>query len=369
MRPPDTRPRAALARSALLAATATVAAVIAALAFASPGSTDFVAQYAAARLVATGRGSETLDPSAVLAVEHEAVPARTALLPFVQPPAVALLLAPLGALPFAVAYPAMVLVDAALLVAAVALLARAIRPARAAAVFALLAPPAAIALGQGQTSPLVLLLVALSLGSRPAVAGVALGLTLLRPQTAPLLLLAGLADRPRALATAIGAASVVLASLAVVGADGLATYAARLLDAGTWSVTGSYGLRSSVGWPGLALWLGMPELGAVLVGASAVAGAVATLTGSAAIRPATAAAWAVLASPHVLMHDAVLLYPALLDRSRSGAAALAWSWSALVAWVAHLTIGPLASLCSLGVALAAIRPGHGLPPRRPPPPG
>lgn len=342
--------------AALMAVSALVALLILARGMSAPGSMDAVAQYAAARLVASGRGAEIVDPVAVLAAEREAVPERVALLPFVQPPAVALLLAPIGALPFGVAYPVMVGLDAAMLVAAVFALAAALRPAPIAVAFALLAPPAAIAVAQGQTSPLTLLLVAISLRARPGLAGLALGLTLLRPQTAPLLLLAGLADGSRARGTAVGAGAVILTSLAVIGPDRGTVYLARLREAGEWSLTGAFGLGSSIGWSGLAILLGAPLVGVVLVVASLLVGSVAVLRERGERRVVVAAVWSILASPHALIHDALLLYPAFLVRTGNAASAVAWSWSALVAWLVHLAVGPAAIVWNVALAAASFRP-------------
>ena len=96
---------------------------------------------------------------------------------------------------------------------------------------ALFAPPALIALTQGQTSPTVLALVASAVGARPLGRGIALGLTLIRPQTFPLLALAALTNRTAALGLAAGAAIVVGGSALVVGPDRLVSYMATLLSA------------------------------------------------------------------------------------------------------------------------------------------
>jgi len=173
------------------------AAATALLATSEPGAFDAVAQYAAARLVASGRPSAVLDPDAILAVEREAVPSRATLLPFVQPPVTALVLAPLGTLPFGTAYAVMAALAAAAIAAA---LATAPRPRSLSPMIAatlLVAPPSVLAVAHAQTSAIVVLLVALSLRSLAWPGGIALGLTLLRPQTAPLLLLAGMADPRR----------------------------------------------------------------------------------------------------------------------------------------------------------------------------
>jgi len=65
-----------------------------------------------------------------------------------------------------------------------------------------------------------------------------------------------------------------------------------------------------------------------------------------------AAAWSLITNPHVLMHDAVLAYPALLLLAARSAG---WASLSVVWWLAHIVALPLAPLWSLGVAVAAGR--------------
>src|SRR5881296_3426009 len=87
-----------------------------------PAGYDFVALYAAARLVSTGAASSVTDADALLAMEHAALPERTIFLNNPNPPALALVMAPLGALPIAAAYAIWSALAAAALAAAAFLL-------------------------------------------------------------------------------------------------------------------------------------------------------------------------------------------------------------------------------------------------------
>ena len=282
-------------------------------------SHDFTAIYAAASMVLAGHGAAVVDPAAVLAAEHAAEPSRSVLLPWVQPPVVALVLAPLALFPFGAAAVAMAAIGTACVVWSVHRLGILAVPAQRARLFALalFAPPATIALTQGQTSPFVLALVAFSISASPFSRGVALGLTLIRPQTFPLLALAALTGTRGALGLATGAGTVLLGSALVVGTDGMRTYAAALIDAGGWSVTGEEGVHAAISWVGPAIALGLPGLGLVLSAGSLLIGAIVVLRSAGRERIVAASSWAALGSPHVLLHDGLLSYPAVAARSWS----------------------------------------------------
>lgn len=345
-----------IARATTFVVALAFSAVAAAAAMAQPAAMDFIAHYAAASLVLSGQGASVLDPTAVLAAERAAAPEREALLPYVRPPAFALLMAPLALLPFKTAFALTVALDAVILVASVALLLPRATGARSIGALLLVAPPAALAVAHAQMSPLALLLVVLATRLGPRGGGIALGLSLLRPQTAPLLLLAGLLDPLRRSWTVAGAGMVIGASALVVGPDGLVRYAGQLSASSEYLLTGEFGYRGSVGWTGLALWLGIGPLGIVASLASLAAGAVVTLRTAYPARPAVAALWSVLANPAVLVHDAVLAYPALLavaSRQRP------WDVASVLAWLVHVLIAPLAVVWSLALAFATLRrPGH-----------
>jgi hypothetical protein len=315
-------------------------------------SHDFIAIYAAASLVFAGHGGAIVDPGAVLAAERAAEPTRTVLLPWVQPPVVALVLAPLAALPFAAASVVMTAISTACLTWSVhrlGILADATQRARLFAL-ALFAPPATIALTQGQTSPFVLALIALSIAASPFWRGVALGLTLIRPQTFALFALAGLGERRGALGLASGAGVVVLGSVLVVGVDGMLAYGAALLDAGGWSVTGEEGLRAAISWVGPAIALGTPAFGLVATAASLAIGAIIVLRSHDRERIVAASSWAALGSPHVLLHDGLLSYPGVAARSWSTVRLAIIVGTGYLAALLHQAGLPVAPLWLLGVA-------------------
>lgn len=308
---------AGMALAIAVSAVAAVAAVVAAADF--QASLDFIALYAAARLVLEGRGADVLDPAAILAAEHAAAPERAALLPFVHPPVVALVYAPLAALPFSLAHWLVVAIDVGCLAAAAYLLRGMVEREARPALFtlALLAPSSVVAALNGQTSPLLLLALAASLRAPPFWSGVLVGLAALRPQTAPLLLLAALSGPRRAAGAATSVGLLVAASIGVVGLGGVPRYAATLLDASRWTVTGELGLSGAIGWSGFGLWLGVPLLGVALMLVSLAVGAVRVWHARGwEARLVEAMPWALLASPHALVHDAVIAYPAFAARVR-----------------------------------------------------
>src|SRR5207302_1523978 len=122
-----------------------------------PWGYDFIALYSAARLVATGHAADVTDLPSLIAMERSVQP--EARLNDPNLPALALLMAPLGAL-------------------------------RAPAFWS----------------------------------GTLLGLTLFRPQLFPLFALVALFDRRRAAGLLCAVAIIALASLAIVGIDGMARY-------------------------------------------------------------------------------------------------------------------------------------------------
>lgn len=338
------------------AAAATVAAIAFAVALASwsvsPAGYDFVALYASARLVATGHAADVVDRDALLRAEHEALPERDVFLNNPNPPALALLMAPLGLLPFRTAYA----VWLALLVAALALAAFLLAPLAAAEQrqrlypFALLAPPSLVALTQGQTSPLVLLAIAASLRVPPVWSGALVGLVALRPQLVPLLALVALTDARRRLAFLVVAAAVALVSLALVGTEGVAKY----LDL---ALTVTDDLRpGDLGLPSLARRIigGDAAVGLALAGATVAVLALVVLRAEAGRRTVIASLGALLAAPHVLEHDAVAAYPAVAAASATTRDTVVWVGSGLAAALLQQAGVPVAPvwLAALLVVLA-----------------
>lgn len=340
---------AILIRAGAIGVSIAFAAAVLSLAMSQPAAMDFIAHYSAARLVLAGQGPAILDPAAVLAVERAVAPEREVLLPYLRPPAFALVMAPLGALPFTAAFVVTAVLDFVIIATSLWLLKRDDQRLLGAPLVLLVSPPAAIAVSHAQMSPLALLLVALATRADPRTGGFALGLSLLRIQTAPLLLLAGVLDPRRRWWTVAGAVVVVAASAAVVGVEGLIRYVSVLAQTSDLIRTGEVGQRVSIGWTGAALWAGAPGvLGLVISLASLAAGAVMTARARSEDRLAIAALWSLLASPHVLVHDAVLAFPAVLviaSRQRL------WDVGSTAAWLAHVLVAPIGVLWSLALAL------------------
>ena len=353
-------------------------AVLVCVAGTSIGSLDFVALYAAARLVLLGRGAAVVDQAAILEMEHVVAPDRVALLPFVHPPVVAVILAPLAALPLAAAYAVMVAIGTGALVAAALLLAPLARTGqrRVLLAFAVLAPSSTVALAQGQTSPLILLAVALATRVGPFARGLLLGLAWLRPQVAPVFAVAALTDRRSALGMGTSAALIAAASVALVGVQGASSYIAQLAGAVDWSVTGALGLERSVGWTGIALAIGAGPAGLVLALASLMIATVLVVRarrvppGESRIAPgesgvppgesdaqrlALAGPWSLLASPHALLHDAVLAYPAVAALATTRGLVAMWCASGVALAVLQLAGVPLLALWLLALGVAAAR--------------
>ena len=89
----------------------------------APAGFDFIAIYASARLVAIGSPGAVTDREAIFNVEHATLPERTIFLNNPNPPALSLILAPIGALPFDVAYAVMLTLGVAALAASAFLIA------------------------------------------------------------------------------------------------------------------------------------------------------------------------------------------------------------------------------------------------------
>ena len=317
-----------------------------------PAGFDFIAIYASARLVATGNGGAVTDRDAIFAVEHATLPERTVFLNNPNPPALSLILAPIGALPFDVAYAVMLTLGVAALAASAFLMA----PLAAADQrlrlfpFALLAPPSTIALAQGQTTPLMLLALAASLRAPPAASGALLGLLALRPQLLPLFALIALVDRQRRVPFLLVVAAIALVSLLMVGFDGVTRYVELLTPAAAELRPGELGLGSLV----RRLGVGPFDPAFASLGLSAVATGVAAvfiLRTRAERRMEVASPATLLSVPHVLLHDAVLVYPAVAARALTTRATVVWIVTGFVAVLIHEAGIPVAPLWLLALLL------------------
>ena len=297
------------------------------------------------------------DADALLAMEHAALPQRTIFLNDPNPPALALLMAPLGALPIVPAYAIWAALGAIALAAATFLLGRlADRRQRMRLLpFGILAPPSLIALAEGQTTPFVLLAVAASLRVPPFWSGALLGLAAFRPQLLPLFALIALTERRRAIGLLVTTALVGLVSLATVGFEGMRRYPDLLTRAATELRPGELGLaalvRRVVGGEDLVL-------NTVLALVIYAIGALAVLVRSRMItnRTVDASTWSVLAAPHALLHDGVMAYPAVaLAATTTGATALWVGTGIAVALIQQAGI-PLAPVWLLAIWWFSRRP-------------
>jgi len=263
-------------------------------------------------------------------MEHATLPERTILLNDPNPPALALLMAPLGALPLGPAYAIWAALGAAALAVAAFLLAPLAHPGQRARLlaFAILAPPSLIALAEGQTTPFVLLAVAGSLRAPAFWSGALLGLTAFRPQLLPLFALVALSERRRAIGLLSMTAAVALVSLATVGFDGMARYPDLLMRIGTELRPGELGLAALV-----RRVVGGEEIvvNAVLAVALYAVGAAAVLIRSRMFttRTVDAAIWSTLAAPHALLHDGVMAYPGVARAATTTGATVLWVGSGI----------------------------------------
>ena len=350
------------------------------------GRADFTATYVGATLLRDGHGASIYDQS-LQAPLHAALvaPQHQGNLPYVNPPLAAALVAPLTLLPLVAAYRLWQAAQLLMLLAAVLVAVRAAPwpaamrrgPVRAAIALAALAGTGTVSLGllaqwDGLSALGLAGAYALWRRDRRAAGGALLACTALvaKPHLALGLaaLLAGWRDRRVLAGAAIGLVATGLASLAVVGPGGLAGFAGALqADAGRWP------LASLLGFTGLTgSWLGngaTAQLVAALGSAAAVGACVALghllRRGRVALEPALAAATllSLVASPHLLSHDLVLLAPAFawLAAWAAGRDAPvpwpgAWSRAVLAGW----TVIALATAIDLG-AQSPAPPGRLVP--------
>ena len=292
---------------------------------------DYSTFHVAALTWRNGHGGQLYDQGAEIRLHETLVPAGYHVdLPFISPPTTALLTAPLTPLDLGAAFRVASLVQVALAAAAVAIAFRAAprpsgqSPAQALATgaIALAGVGTLVTLLMGQWDGLCALGLAVAYAAwrrdRPGVAGIALALAVAptKPHIGLGLAVFLLATRhPRAIAGAVvGVAATVLAGLLVAGPQGWMGWMGSL------SLSSSHSpLPSLLGFTGLfGSWLGDTTSArtlATLATVAAVAGC--AVLGDryrrdrSALEPALAgaAALSLVAAPHLLMHDLVLLAP------------------------------------------------------------
>jgi len=287
--------------------------------------TDFIAYYGAAHLLAHGHGGQIYDFHAIGRFESALVhplKVRDDVLPYVYPPYFAIVLAPLGALPYAAAYALWLLLNCLVLGCSIAGLQRytGLRGRGAALLWlaGLSFLPIFVGLVQGQTSILLLgLFAAAVLALRESwdeLAGVAVAFALIKPPYALPFLVVLLAQRRwRALLT-FTAAALCLASLSalVLGPDSLLAYARTMLRATSFHGQFGYTPQLNHSFAGLTqLLLPAPVAGGATLlldaGSLLALGWCALRVQSRDLPLGLAGVVALLVSPHVLIHDLTLL--------------------------------------------------------------
>jgi Glycosyltransferase family 87 len=338
--------------------------------------TDFSASYVAALLLRDGDGGQLYDQQVEHARHLSLLPAGIVInLPFITPPTSALLALPLTLLDPGTAFRVWSLIELMLLALAVWIAIRA-GPWPAASGRSPRAATALMALAAGGTYAFLILgqidgVAALGLAAaymawrkdRPAVAGfwVALAFAATKPHLAIGLGVWLVARRDwRALMGALAGCAVVAAvSLVLVGPSGLSGFVSALGFA-----AGNTPGASTLGIPGLvASWLGGGSIAVVIgIAASLLALAGCWLLGARSrgvphaleVSLAGAAALSMVASPHLLPHDLVILAPAFAWCAARAAAADAAPWPGLV------TIRLIAAWAVLGV-LTLVDTGNAAP--------
>ena len=338
--------------------------------------TDFSASYVAALLVRGGDGAGLYDQQAEHSRHLTLLPAGTVIdLPFITPPTTALLALPLTVLDPGTAFRVWSVIELALLALAVWVAIRAgpwpsrfgHAPRAATVLMAVAAGGTYAFLLLGQIDGIAALGLAAAYAAwrrdRPAAAGfwLALAFAATKPHLAIGLGVWLVARRDwRALAGAVAGCAVVAAvSLALVGPGGLAGFVSALGFA-----VGNTPGASTLGIPGLvASWLG----GGTVPAAIGVTGSLIALFGCGLLgarsrgRPgaleasfAGAAALSLVASPHLLPHDLVILAPAFAWCAARAAAAESAPWPGLV------TMRLIAAWAVLGV-LTLVDTGNAAP--------
>ena len=310
---------------------------------------DFLAFFGASELVLAGRAAAAYDMEAIAAVQRTAVAGNRAILPWLYPPTFLLVVAPLGLLGYGAALAAWV---AATLTGFLAMVRR-LSDHRMALPLALGFSAVFANAMQGQIGFLTAALAGfglLLLDRRPLLAGLILGLLVIKPHFGLLLPVMLLADRrwPAIAGAALSSVGLCLASLAAFGPDAWTGFLASSQAAAGWMNEGYFPAEKS---PSVLLalkTLGAPNLAAVAVYATlALALGVAVwrvwrADGDIRLKIAVAVPAMVLASPYAFDYDLVLLaipIGLLADHARRAALAPGTKAVLALAYVAP-ALGP-----------------------------
>jgi Glycosyltransferase family 87 len=195
-------------------------------------SHDFLSLYCGAYLTSHGRMADLYDPAAQFALEKQLAPSNVDLVPFIRPPYYALLLAPLGWMPYRAAFACWILLQIGTFAACLLWAWR--RFGLPAIVFGCMSMPAAMGTAHGQDAVLFLaILIAsytLAEKGRDLAAGFVLGLLLVKFHLTPLWPVALILQRRWKMLAGFAADGIaaVAISLAMIGVTGVRSYAALL---------------------------------------------------------------------------------------------------------------------------------------------
>jgi hypothetical protein len=339
---------------------------------------DFIAFYTGGHFVASGHASDIYSIPAVGRFERHLVyplTVRWGALPWIYPPFLGILLAPLGALPYTFAWWTWFAINFALLLWSIRWLVSLLRLSQGRKVVFWLITlsflPAFIALVQAQLSIVLLACFTGAIVSlerdRRVLAGALLACTLIKPQYClPLLLVLALRREWRTLAGfALTAAAFTGIPVLLFGPGMIRGYLAILRAAQGWHTRYGYGPRTNYGLAGFMQLL-LARHTATMAANALIVLSLAALVWLVYRRVQADAALAlamlvgILASPHVLVHDLILvLIPVTLAlRTRSADMSglpgiLTFGYVAIFAGLRTVSIVPL-QLSAVAMAALAV---------------
>ena len=341
---------------------------------AAGGANDWVVFAAAGRLLA--KGSRCLYCASQLAASEtnllgHPVPWGTGTLasgtvnylPFLNPPSVAFVIAPLAVLPATLGFALFVALSMAAIAVAYRVLTGPLGCPPLPTFFAVFAVPGILSLALGQWAAILTLALVLALWAlrpRPILAGLALSVLLIKPQYLWLVPVALVVTRKWRvlLGLAIGAAVIAFSSLALVGPGEVHAWISVSLTAGGEQMAATFGL------PGLAAGAFGTDAGYITMGAAAAlaVGAAWRWRRELRARPelavATFVCLSLVLSPHVLVQDCLLLAPAVALAARTRPRlAVAVALLLSVAFLGDLGVGTIdARIGFLAVAIVTLVP-------------
>ena len=272
---------------------------------------DFLSFYTGGWMLAHGRTAALYEPAAQLAAQRQWSGPTAALVPFIRPPFYALLLAPLGWLPFETAFRCWIALQILLLLACWIWAFRQFGPIAPAIGSLSISSALGIAHGQDGVVFLAVLLATYSLAvrGRTGPAGVSLGLMFVKFHLTPLWTVVLAAQRRWKMLAGFAAtgAAAAAASVALVGTVGISSYIALLRNRDLeWlspspefmisfqGMAANLGIRSTIGQAGIVLVV-LVLFGLAIRGAPLWRVFAATITAS------------LLAVPHVYGYDGAML--------------------------------------------------------------